>query len=55
MDKVKKIPMRKCIATSRSLTAVNIAQKKKLLDRQLEIEVKEDIYNELRKIIGEAY
>ena len=38
---------------SRSLSAVDIAQKKKLFDRQLEVEVPVEIYDQLRKIIGE--
>lgn len=88
MNKVKKVPLRKCLATnqqfpkkemirvvrtpegnvivdekgkangrgayiSRSLSAVDIAQKKKLFDRQLEVEVPVEIYDQLRKIIGE--
>ena len=38
---------------SKSLSAVDIAQKKKLFDRQLEVEVPQEIYNQLRQIIGE--
>lgn len=88
MNKPKKIPLRKCLATnqqfpkkemirvvrtpegsvivdekgkangrgayiSKSLSAVDIAQKKKLFDRQLEVEVPQEIYNQLRQIIGE--
>ena len=88
MNKVKKVPLRKCLATnqqfpkkemirvvrtpegnvivdekgkangrgayiSRSLSAVDIAQKKKLFERQLEVEVPVEIYDQLRKIIGE--
>ena len=88
MNKPKKIPLRKCLATnqqfpkkemirvvrtpegnvivdekgkangrgayiSRSLEAVEIAKKKKVFDRQLEVEVPEQIYEELKRIIGE--
>ena len=88
MNKPKKIPLRKCLATnqqfpkkemirvvrtpegnvivdekgkangrgayiSRSLEAVEIAKKKKVFDRQLEVEVPEYIYEELKRIIGE--
>ena len=38
---------------SRSLSAVDIAQKKKLFERHLEVEVPVEIYDQLRKIIGE--
>ena len=38
---------------SKSLSAVDIAQKKKLFNRHLEVEVPEEIYNQLRQIIGE--
>lgn len=83
---MKKIPLRKCLATSeqlpkkellrivrdkegnvsvdltgksngrgaylkRSLEAVEIAEKKHLLDRALETKVPESIYEELRKLI----
>ena len=88
MNKPKKIPLRKCVATneqfpkkelirvvrtpegevkidlvgkmngrgaylSRSLNAIEIAEKKKVLDRHLEVNVPESIYNELRQLIGE--
>lgn len=88
MNKPKKIPLRKCLATnqqfpkkemirvvrtpegsviidekgkangrgayiSRSITAVDIAQKKKVFDRQLEVAVPVEIYDQLRQIIGE--
>lgn len=88
MNKPKKIPLRKCVATneqfpkkelirivrtpegevkidlvgkmngrgaylSRSLKAIEIAEKKKVLDRHLEVNVPESIYNELRQLIGE--
>ena len=88
MNKPKKIPLRKCLATnqqfpkkemirvvrtpegnvivdekgkangrgayiSRSLEAVEIAKKKKVFNRQLEIEVPDQIYDELKRIIGE--
>lgn len=39
---------------SRSLEAVDVAQKKKLFDRQLEVEVPKEIYDQLRQIIGEC-
>ena len=88
MNKPKKIPLRKCVATgeqfpkkelirvvrtpegevkidlvgkmngrgaylSRSLKAIDIAEKKKVLDRHLEVVVPETIYAELRQLIGE--
>ena len=88
MNKPKKVPLRKCVATneqfpkkelirivrtpegevkidlvgkmngrgaylSRSLKAVEIAERKKVLDKHLEVNVPESIYNELRQIIGE--
>lgn len=88
MNKPKKIPLRKCLATnqqfpkkemirvvrtpegnvivdekgkangrgayiSKSLAAVDIAQKKKIFDRQLEVVVPVEIYEQLRQIIGE--
>lgn len=88
MNKPKKVPLRKCLATgeqfpkrelirvvrtpegnivvdltgkangrgayiSYNLEAVDIAQKKKLFDKQLEVTVPEEIYDELRKAIGE--
>lgn len=88
MNKPKKIPLRKCVATneqfpkkelirivrtpegevkidlvgkmngrgaylSRSLKAIEIAEKKKILDRHLEVNVPDSIYNELRQLIGE--
>lgn len=88
MNKPKKIPLRKCVATneqfpkkelirivrtpegevkidlvgkmngrgaylSRSLKAIEIAEKKKVLDRHLEVVVPESIYSELRQLIGE--
>ena len=87
MNKPKKIPLRRCLATgeqfpkkellrvvrtpegkivvdetgkangrgayiSRSLEAVEIAKKKKVFDRELEVVVPDEIYDELRKIIG---
>ena len=89
MNKPKKIPLRRCLATgeqfpkrdllrvvrtpegnvivdvkgkangrgayiSKSLEAVEIAKKKKVFERELEVEVPEDIYIELKKIIGES-
>ena len=88
MNKPKKIPLRKCLATnqqfpkkemirvvrtpegnvivdekgkangrgayiSKSLSAVEIAQKKKLFDKHLEVVVPVEIYDQLRQIIGE--
>ncbi len=88
MNKVKKIPMRKCLATgkqfpkmemfrivrtpegniiidqkgkangrgaylSKSLSAINTAQKKKALDRELETKVPDEIYEELKNLLGE--
>ena len=87
MNKPKKIPMRRCVATneqfpkkelvrivrtpegevvidlngkmngrgaylSKSLKAIEIAEKKKILDRHLEISVPSSIYDELKEIIG---
>lgn len=89
MNKPKKIPLRRCLATgeqfpkkellrvvrtpegnvivdekgkangrgayiSRSLAAVEIAKKKKLFERELEVEIPDTIYDELKKIIGES-
>ena len=89
MNKPKKIPLRRCLATgeqfpkkellrvvrtpegnvvvdekgkangrgayiSRSLEAVEIAKKKKVFDRELEVTVPSEIYDELKRIIGEA-
>lgn len=89
MNKVKKIPMRRCVVTgeqfpkkelirvvrtpegdviidqvgkanghgaylSKSLKTIDAAQKKKILDKALEVEVPNEIYDELRKIIGES-
>ena len=88
MNKPKKIPLRKCVATgeqfpkkelirvvrtpegevkidlvgkmngrgaylSKSLRAIEIAEKKKVLDRHLEVAVPETIYTELKQLIGE--
>ena len=88
MNKPKKIPLRKCLATnqqfpkkemirvvrtpegnvivdekgkangrgayiSKSLSAVDTAQKKKLFDKHLEVVVPVEIYDQLRQIIGE--
>ena len=87
MNKPKKVPMRRCVATneqfpkkelvrvvrtpegeviidlngkmngrgaylSKSLKAIEIAEKKKILDRHLEISVPSSIYDELKEIIG---
>ena len=89
MNKPKKIPLRRCLATgeqfpkkellrvvrtpegnvivdekgkangrgayiSKSLEAVEIAKKKKVFDRELEVEVPLEIYDELKRIIGES-
>lgn len=89
MNKPKKIPLRRCLATgeqfpkkellrvvrtpegnvvvdekgkangrgayiSRSLEAVEIAKKKKVFDRELEVSVPNEIYDELKRIIGES-
>ena len=87
MNKPKKIPLRRCLATgeqfpkkellrvvrtpegnvvvdergkangrgayiSRSIEAVDIAKKKKVFDRELEVAVPDEIYDELKRIIG---
>lgn len=39
---------------SKSLAVVDLAEKKKALDRELETTIGKDIYEELRKIIGES-
>ena len=39
---------------SRSLAAVEIAKKKKLFERELEVDIPDTIYDELKKIIGES-
>ena len=89
MNKPKKIPLRRCLATgnqfpkkdllrvvrtpegnvvvdekgkangrgayiSKSLEAVEIARKKKVFDRELEVEVPAEVYDELKRIIGES-
>ncbi len=89
MNKPKKIPLRRCLATgnqfpkkdllrvvrtpegnvvvdekgkangrgayiSKSLEAVEIAKKKKVFDRELEVEVPVEVYDELKRIIGES-
>ena len=89
MNKPKKIPLRRCLATgeqfpkkdllrvvrtpegnvivdtkgkangrgayiSKNLEAVEIAKKKKVFDRELEVEVPAEIYDELKRIIGES-
>ena len=89
MNKPKKIPLRRCLATgnqfpkkdllrvvrtpegnvvvdekgkangrgayiSKSLEAVEIARKKKVFDRELEVEVPVEVYDELKRIIGES-
>lgn len=89
MNKPKKIPLRKCLATgeqfpkkdllrvvrtpegnviidekgkangrgayiSKSIEAVEIAKKKKVFDRELEVSVPLEIYDELKRIIGES-
>ena len=87
MNKPKKIPLRRCLATgeqfpkrellrvvrtpegnvivdekgkangrgayiSRSLEAVEIAKKKKLFERELEVSIPDEVFEELIKIIG---
>ncbi len=87
MNKPKKIPLRRCVATneqfpkkelfrvvrtpegnveidlvgkmngrgaylSKSLNVIDIAEKKKILDRHLEISVPSSIYDKLRELIG---
>lgn len=89
MNKPKKIPLRRCLATgeqfpkkellrvvrtpegnvvvdekgkangrgayiSRNLEAVKIAKKKKVFERELEVAISDEIYDELRRIIGES-
>ena len=89
MNKVKKVPMRKCVVTNeqypkkelirvvrtpegnvvidpvgkanghgaylkKDLKVVDMAQKKKTLDKALETVVPSEVYDELRKIIGET-
>ena len=89
MNKPKKIPLRRCLATgeqfpkkellrvvrtpegnvivdekgkangrgayiSRSLEAVEIAKKKKVFERELEVAIPNEIYDELKRIIGES-
>lgn len=39
---------------SKNLDAINLAEKKKVLDRELETSVDKSIYDELRKLIGES-
>jgi uncharacterized protein len=88
MNKPKKIPMRKCVATnesypkkelirivrtpeatviidikgkangrgaylSRNKSAIEMARKKKILDRHLEIEVPQSIYDDLIQLLGD--
>ena len=89
MNKPKKIPLRRCLATgeqfpkrellrvvrtpegtvvvdekgkangrgayiSRSLEAVEIAKRKKVFERELEVAIPDEVYDELRRIIGES-
>lgn len=89
MVKVKKIPMRKCLATnerfpknellrivrtpegnviidlkgkangrgayiSKSIKALDLAIKKKAIERELEVKIEDSLYDEIRKIIGET-
>ncbi|MBQ2509442.1 MAG: YlxR family protein [Erysipelotrichaceae bacterium] len=84
---MKKIPMRRCLATnesfpkkellrivrtpegevkvdqtgklngkgayiSRSMEALNIARKKKVFDRALEVEIPEEVYEEIERIVN---
>ena len=39
---------------SKNMKTVETAQKKKILDKVLEVQVPESIYDELRRIIGES-
>lgn len=39
---------------SKNLEAINLAEKKKVLDRELETNIEKSIYDELRKLIGES-
>ena len=39
---------------SKNIDAINLAEKKKVLDRELEVKVEKDIYDELRKLVGES-
>jgi len=39
---------------SKSIEAINLAEKKKVLDRELEVKVDKSIYDELRKLVGET-
>lgn len=86
--KVKKVPLRKCVATneqypkkemfrivrdpegkvlvditgkakgrgayvSKTKTAINLAKKKKVLERHLEVNVPDEIYEQLLKLLGD--
>ncbi len=86
MNKTKKVPLRKCVATnaqfpkkemfrivrtpegevkidltgklnghgaylSKSMEAIELSRKKKILDRYLEAEVKDEVYDELIKLL----
>ena len=86
MNKTKKVPLRKCMATnaqfpkkemfrivrtpegevkidltgklnghgaylSKSMEAIELSRKKKILDRYLEAEVKDEVYDELIKLL----
>ena len=88
MNKPKKIPLRKCVATnnqfpkkemfrivrtpegeikvdltgklnghgaylSKSMEAIELSRKKKILDRYLEASVSDEVYDELIKLLGE--
>ncbi len=88
MNKTKKIPLRKCVATnnqfpkkemfrivrtpegeikidltgklnghgaylSKSMEAIELSRKKKILDKYLEASVSDEIYDELIKMLGE--
>ena len=39
---------------SRSIKTIEVAQKKKILEKVLEVEIPESIYDELKRIIGES-
>ena len=40
---------------SKTIEAINLAEKKKVLDRELEVHVEKAIYEELRKLVGETF
>ena len=42
------------IDLDKSIEAINLAEKKKVLDRELEVKVDKEIYEELRRLVGES-